>query len=169
MIGEVAFKNLSDKEWLYNQYVCLGKPTRIIASELGCGKKAVNTFLKRHNIPVKRSNRGMFKSTNDKCADFWYDSYWEYMIARRLDDDVSVVKFVKDPFPIPYVDSNKKCRRYIPDFLVILTRGNCFVLEVKPDGLLPYVECKIRAANQLGLKFVVINVDDAFPWGRFGR
>jgi len=160
-IGELAYNNLSNKEWLYDQYVVQNKTTRVIAKNLNCGKKTVTTFLRKHNIPVKRIHRGVFKSKNHKCKPFWYDSYWEYMIADRLDNDSMVLKFIKDPFPIDYVAD--KLREYYPDFLVMLSDNDNYLLEIKPDGLLSYVENKTKSAMKFK-NYVVMNVDDKFPW-----
>lgn len=162
-IGELAFNRLTDRDWLFEQYIAAGKPTRVIAIELGCGKKAVTTALKRHKIPLKRLHRGFFKSQHHKCRDFWCDSTWEMRIAKRLDEDDMVVRFIKEPFPIPYNDSGKT-RRYFPDFLVWTAKGE-FLLEIKPDEMLPFVEKKTQAAAKSGFNFVVLNLKDKFPWG----
>lgn len=163
-IGFYAYEKLSDGAWLFNKYVIERKPSRIIASELGCGKKAVLSALRRHRITVRKGpgNRGQFRSEFGKCNDFWCDSYWEWKISNRLDRDDRVLKFIKNPFPILYRLDGKN-KKYIPDFLVILN-GSQFLLEVKPDGLLPYVEAKIKAAKNSSFNFYVINVDDEFPW-----
>jgi hypothetical protein len=164
-VGSLAYNKLSDVEWLFTAYVVNRKPSRVIASELNCGKKAVLSALRRHKIEVRKGpgNRGRFKSKNQKSNDFWCDSYWEWVISNRLDDDDKVVKFIKNPFPIFYLDKERKQRRYIPDFLVIL-KDRQILIEVKPDGLLPYVETKIKAANRSTFEFYVMNVDDSFPW-----
>jgi len=164
-IGSLAYSKLSDAEWLFTAYVVNRKPSRIIASELDCGKKAVLSALRRHKIEVRKGpgNRGRFRSKNQKSNDFWCDSYWEWVISNRLDDDDKVVKFIKNPFPIFYIDEEQQQRKYIPDFLVIL-KDKQILIEVKPDGLLPYVETKIRAANRSMFDFYVMNIDDSFPW-----
>jgi len=53
-IGDIAFNYLLDRDWLYNQYIFLNKSTRQIALEINCGKKAILTALRRHNIEVGR-------------------------------------------------------------------------------------------------------------------
>jgi hypothetical protein len=52
-IGEKAYVLLNDREWLYDQHVIQCKSTRKIAVEIGCGKKAVTTALRRHGIPFQ--------------------------------------------------------------------------------------------------------------------
>ena len=168
-IGQEAYDKLGDVEWLFNAYVVERKPSRVIASELNCGKKAVLSALRRHRITVRKGpgNRGKFSSKRNKCNDFWCDSYWELVISNRLDDDDKVIKFIKNPFPISY-QQDGKIRRYIPDFLVILAEEQ-FLLEIKPDGLLPYVEGKTKAAKKSIFNFRVMNVDDRFPWEVIGE
>jgi len=165
-VGEEVYTLLSNKAWLFEQYVVKHKPTRTIATEIGCGKKAVLTALSRHNITVRKGpqNRGKFVSAQGKCHDFWCDSYWEWSIACRMDDDDRVLKFIKDPFPLAYIDKEGNTRTYRPDFLV-LTRTDTYLVEVKPDGLLPYVERKTKAGFCSGLKYFVLNCSDDFPWG----
>ncbi len=165
-VGDEAYKLLSDKIWLFNQYVVNHKPSRIIATEIGCGKKAVLSALIRHKIAIRKgpTNRGKFASTTDKCHEFWCDSYWEWKVACELDSDPLVVKFVKNPFPITYIDDSHKTRKYIPDFLVFLNDHTNYLLEVKPTGLLPFVENKTQAGYSSGFKYCVIDVDDKFPW-----
>ena len=51
-MGE-AGRWLTDRDWLYSQYVTLVKSTREIAADIGCGKKAVATALKRFGIPAR--------------------------------------------------------------------------------------------------------------------
>jgi DNA-directed RNA polymerase specialized sigma54-like protein len=82
-------------------------------------------------------------------------------IAKRLDDDVMVLKFIKDPFPIQYFE--EQSREYFPDFLVFTVAG-VYLIEVKPDEMLPYVENKTKAAINSGFNFVVLNLKDKFPW-----
>lgn len=163
-IGELAFKMLNDRDWLYEQYVNLNKTTRVLAAELHCGKKAISTFLKRYNIPIKRTRRGIFKSKYHKCKHFWYDSYWEFEIAERLDSDSKVLWFIKDPFPLPYCDESGKDRDYYPDFLVIIRNNILHLLEVKPTGLLKYVEFKTKAGKASSIHYTVISNVDKFPW-----
>ena len=50
-LGEVA-NYLLDKDWLDEHYRIKGLSTRQIGALIGCGKKAVTTALKRHNIPI---------------------------------------------------------------------------------------------------------------------
>lgn len=44
-----------NKDWLYLQYITNNKSTRDIAREIGCGKKAVNSALRRHGIILSKS------------------------------------------------------------------------------------------------------------------
>lgn len=162
-IGELAFQKLNDKEWLYDVYIVQQKPSRLIASEIGCGKKAVLSALSRHNIKKRKGIcRVQFVSESSKCHNFWCDSYWEWEIAGRLDQDNKVVKFIREPFPLEYFVEGKR-KLYLPDFLIILKEDQ-WLIEVKPDGLLKYVEEKTKVANRSMFKFCVLNNKDQFPW-----
>jgi hypothetical protein len=163
IIGELAFAKLSDKEWLQDQYNNKCRSTRSIASELGCSKKAVGSFLRRHHLPLKRTNKSVFVSSNGKAKTFWCDSEWEMMIARRLEGDVKVIKYIKEPFPLVYHMPDGTAKNYYPDFMVFTT-DDIYLVEIKPDGLLPYVELKTQAGYNSGFKYSVMNVDDHFPW-----
>jgi len=163
-IGDLAFQKLNNKQWLYDEYIIKLRPTRDISKELGCGKKAVLTALRRHNIPPRpdRANRMVYRSKSNKCKDFWCDSFWEWKIALRLDENSSVMKFIKEPFPIGYCNDGVK--RYFPDFLVILMNSEMFLLEIKADYFLQFAEAKTKAGMLSGFKYYVMTIDDNFPW-----
>ncbi|MBD3408198.1 MAG: hypothetical protein GF411_18900 [Candidatus Lokiarchaeota archaeon] len=52
VIGDNAFDKLNDVDWLKNEYIKSGRSTRDIASEIGCGKKAVSSAVKRFGLKV---------------------------------------------------------------------------------------------------------------------
>jgi len=62
-LGEAA-DFLLDKSWLERYYPALS--TRQIGALVGCGKKAVVSALKRHNIPINYRPRDIKKSNLDK-------------------------------------------------------------------------------------------------------
>jgi len=164
ILGEEVYNKLYDRDWLFDQYVIKFKPTRVIATEIGCGKKAVSTALKKHKIQLRsNASKGVFHSNFSKCKKFHFDSYWEYTIACRLDEDKLVDKFINEPFPISYVDKNRT-RKYYPDFLVFLNDGRTFLLEVKPNRFLKAAEQKTQAAFNSQFPFFIINEKDMFPW-----
>lgn len=47
-------KQYWDKDWLYEQYVILGKSTTTIAKEIGASDGAVAHMLRKHKIPLRR-------------------------------------------------------------------------------------------------------------------
>ena len=52
LVGTDAVRLLTDREWMHEQYVANSLSTREIAKIVGCGKKAVNTALRRLEIGV---------------------------------------------------------------------------------------------------------------------
>ena len=78
-----------------------------------------------------------------KHGDFWkpqkspwnfekYDSNLERKMMMRLEEDPIVAKWMKrHGITIPWIDSQKHQRRYVPDFLVQYTDGKIVIIEVK--------------------------------------
>ena len=48
--SKIKIKELTDKDWLYNQYWEMGKTTHQIAEELGCSHNTIWLALKRFKI-----------------------------------------------------------------------------------------------------------------------
>lgn len=97
MLGSAA-DHLTDRDWLYNQYVVLRKSTRAIAQDIGCGKKAVSSALKRCGIeicytprPTKENNRQNFLRNTPDNAVGKIDNY-NWMRSQYIDDNKSAAE-----------------------------------------------------------------------------
>lgn len=104
-----ATKFLSQKEWLFMEYVGNQRTTIDIAKELGCGDSLVGVWLRKHNIKARNPRLAQTKNikSDDFCNKDWlYQHYCvEGMsaaeIAERLGiSNVSVLKLLKT-FDIP--------------------------------------------------------------------
>ena len=82
------------------------------------------------------SNRGKYQSPAKSPWNFEnYDSDLERRMMERLEGDAHVVKWVKrHGVIIPWIDGQKRQRRYMPDFLVEYAGGKKAVIEVKDPG-----------------------------------
>ncbi len=82
-----------------------------------------------------------------------------------LESDAHVDKWVKrHGVTIPWIDGQKRQRRYVPDFLVEYADGQKAVIEVKDPGRVDSddVRCKRKAATmwckQRGMEYVLATV-----------
>ena len=82
------------------------------------------------------SNRGKYQSPAKSPWNFEnYDSDLERRMMERLESDAHVAKWVKrHGVIIPWIDGQKRQRRYMPDFLVEYAGGKKAVIEVKDPG-----------------------------------
>ena len=94
-----------------------------------------------------------------------YDSMLEQWMMERLDTDPTVVKWMKrHGISIPWVDSQKHMRRYVPDFVVEYVDGRRALLEVKDPSRVDSDEVnrKRKAAEiwckRRGMDYVVATV-----------
>lgn len=74
-----------------------------------------------------------------------YKSSYELAYLMKLEEDPSVVKFLYEPFSIPYIDFYKKQRAYLPDFLVLYETGKILITEIKPTAMLVDFDVKAKA------------------------
>jgi hypothetical protein len=125
----------------------------------------------RHNDPEYRkkisssgfSNNGIYIS--NKAGEVRYRSSWEKEVFESLDCDVSVEKYVVEPFGLEYVYDNK-IRTYYPDLLIQYTDGSQMLVEIKPKDMIQYpiVRAKFRAAcaycKENGIRFKVWHNDN---------
>jgi hypothetical protein len=94
-----------------------------------------------------------------------YQSSWEVIFAKYLDNNSLVIKFEKDKVRLPYFYNNKN-RIYIVDFLVTYEDGKKELVEIKPAGLVNKEEnpAKFEVAQkwceQRSIDFVVITEDE---------
>lgn len=87
----------------------------------------------------RRSYKGHYTPKNkckyigDKSKIVWR-SLWERSFCKWCDNNIKVVKWVIEPFAIPYFDKgNNKSRRYYPDFFIEMANGKKYLIEIKPD------------------------------------
>lgn len=91
----------------------------------------------------KMSFRGKFPSRKNKSSIHW-ESLLERDYIKVLEYDNQVEKYTSQPVEIEYKYKGKK-RRYYPDFLVNLTTGEDFLVEVKPRSKLEDEEVILKA------------------------
>lgn len=101
------------------------------------------------------------KLKTKKGGDFTTKSTYETRYVDILDSDPTVVRFIYEPFKIPYKLGDKN-KNYIPDFLVEYSDGHEELIEVKPKKLvdLPINRAKIKAGENHRLIFRVITEAD---------
>jgi hypothetical protein len=101
------------------------------------------------------SKRGIFQNPTKSPWNFEvYDSDLERRMMERLEQDPSVAKWMKrHGVSIPWVDSQGRRRRYVPDFLVEYTDGQVALIEVKDPSRLESDDVKRkRSAAELWCK-----------------
>ena len=112
------------------------------------------------------SNRGKYQDPAKSPWNFEnYDSDLERRMMERLEGDAHVVKWVKrHGVTIPWIDGQKRQRRYVPDFLVEYEDGKKAVIEVKDPGRIHSndVRHKRKAASmwckQRGMEYLLATV-----------
>lgn len=93
------------------------------------------------------------------------DSDLERRMIMKLESDPHVVKWMKrHGITIPWIDSQKHQRRYLPDFLVEYEDGRKAIIEVKDPSRVESndVQRKRKAAEiwcrQRGMEYIVATV-----------
>lgn len=160
-IGKLANEKLNDAEWLRNQYITLQKSSREIAKYIGCGKKAVLSALRKHQIPISFNKTPTIESR--LFGTVHCDSYWEKLVIEAFDKDMLIEWAKREPIALYLKDKSI----YRPDFLI--KRNRIYLIEVKPEGLLEYIEDKIETAtsfcNSVGWDYKIItNPDNTNIW-----
>ena len=62
-----------------------------------------------------------------------YRSLWERKVMKTLDENPDVIEWASEEIVIPYVSPiDGKRHRYFPDFYVKTSKGDQFLIEVKP-------------------------------------
>lgn len=90
----------------------------------------------------KMSFRGKFPSKKNKSSIHW-ESLLERDYIKVLEFDSMVEKYESQPIEIEYTYEGKN-RRYYPDFLVTMTTGDEFIVEVKPQRKLEDEDVKLK-------------------------
>lgn len=124
----------------------------IKASEIACD------LMRRGKLKYRGKSS---KLKTKKGGKFTTKSSYETKFAELLDDDPNVVRFVYEPFKIPYKHRGRK-KNYIPDFLVEYIDGTEELIEVKPAKLvsLKRNQAKIKAGENHGLAFRIVTEED---------
>lgn len=108
IMGSDVVNQLNNKKWLHDRYTNL-KSSRRIANEIGCGKKAVLTALRRHHIQIgksggaqrsdtyniERSLCGMSKNAVGKINDLvWFKKHFidDNWSAKKISDLLGISK-----------------------------------------------------------------------------
>ncbi len=112
------------------------------------------------------NKRGIFENPTKSPWNFEiYDSELEYKMMVQLERDPTVAKWMKrHGISIPWVDSQKHQRRYVPDFLVEYSDGRIALIEVKDPSRFDSDEVKRkRSAAELwcrlrGIEYIVATI-----------
>ena len=151
IILERTPKELYNKIYLYHQYIELKKSIVMIAKELGCKRRTVSNFLKKHNINLRKN--AMQDSYNMKYVipKRGADSpsfgkifrpvkgYWIYLNNKktymRSTWEILVTKYlIKNNINFKYEELryNLGYTTYLPDFFIYDNNGNLqYLIEVK--------------------------------------
>lgn len=110
----------------------------------------------------KNHKNGWYYSS--KCSSgFYYRSSWERKAAEYFDIIEDVFSYEYESLYIPYVDG-EITRHTKSDFLITLTTGHQYLLEIKPKALIPYNQKKIDAQKQYatsrGISFYVLTENE---------
>ena len=86
-----------------------------------------------------------------------YRSLWERSFMKYCDDNPDVVEWGSEEIVIPYISPiDGKRHRYFPDFYVTTSKGDKFLVEIKPKR-------QTKAAEQMckrnGWKFLILTED----------
>ncbi|MHB8515336.1 MAG: TnsA endonuclease N-terminal domain-containing protein [Dehalococcoidia bacterium] len=96
-----------------------------------------------------------------------YQSDLERKMMERLDAEPTVTKWMKrHGISIPWVDSQKHMRRYVPDFIVEYRDGRKALIEVKDPSRMrdsDEVQRKRKAAEiwckRRGMEYVIMTIE----------
>ena len=78
----------------------------------------------------RSTNRAKYKGDPDNII---YRSLWERQVMKNLDESSNVVEWASEEIVIPYRSPiDGKMHRYFPDFYVKTTKGDIFLIEIKP-------------------------------------
>lgn len=82
--GESKYKQLNDKEWLYQKYWVEKLSLQKIANDFGCSVQAIVNGLNRNDIPTRdgnKRNKSKYPKLNDKK--WLYNKYWVELLCLR--------------------------------------------------------------------------------------
>ena len=136
------------------------------------GKKKINVYFNKKSSSgaTKYITGKYFSAKNDEH--FEYKSSYELAFYMQLEKSEKVLKYMYEPFEVPYVDFYQKERNYRPDLLILNADGSVVIAEVKPTLMLKDydVQAKAKAARlyikenykDLNIKFMFITEKDIF-------
>lgn len=112
------------------------------------------------------SKRGIFENPTKSPWNFErYDSELERRAMERFERDPAVAKWMKrHGVSIPWMDSQKRQRRYVPDFVVEYTDGKIAIVEVKDPSRLDTDDVKRKRSaadlwcKQRGIQYLVMTI-----------
>ncbi len=108
-------------------------------------KKKINVYFNKKDTKGKTKYiSGNFYSEKNK-SNYPYKSSYELAYLTKLEEDKQVVKYLYEPFQIPYIDFYKKQRNYLPDFMVLYASGKILITEIKPEAMLQDYDVKAKA------------------------
>ena len=108
--------------------------------------------------------QGDFYSKKNEST-YPYKSSYELAYLEKLEKDDKVLKYLYEPFEVPYVDYYSKNRMYRPDFMVLSEDGSILITEIKPEAMLEDFDVQAKAkAAQLFIKekYKDINIEYKF-------
>lgn len=121
-------------------------------------RKRINVYFNKTPSTGKtRYLQGTFHS-NKNDEDFAYKSSYELAYLQKLENDENVIRFIYEPFELPYVDSYNKERKYIPDFMVLYKDSTVKVTEIKPQAMLK--DYDVQAKAKAAMKYIEENYKD---------
>ena len=86
------------------------------------------------------SYKGKYRPTNRKkyrgdVNNIIYRSLWERTFMKYCDDNPDIIEWGSEEIIIPYVSPiDGRRHRYFPDFFVKTSKGDKFLIEVKPKS-----------------------------------
>lgn len=116
-----------------------------------------------------RYKTGIFISKKNQSK-HTYRSSFEFAYLNKLENDKNVIKYITEPFSIPYIDSNGLLKNYIPDVLVLYSDGSIFLYEIKPKAMINASNVRRKATkaiqwlknNYPDVKYKFITEDEIF-------
>ena len=129
-----------------------------------------NVYFNKSADGVGTYHNGLFYSTKNK-SEVRYRSSYELRFFQMLESDKTVVNYLVEAFTVTYFDNQEKKRTYVPDILVLDTKGNIIVYEVKPKDMVGDIDvqrkaqaCKIYMKQNFGKSdYRFITERDLFP------
>lgn len=127
--------------------------------------KGINVYFNKTKATGKpKYFSGKFYSKKNGDT-YTFRSSYELKCFQDLEKDKNVTAYLSETFVIPYIDSFKQNRNYIPDILVMYKDGTTCIWEVKPTAMLldPDVKAKAKACKAfMKLNYPDQNIDYKF-------